>query len=263
MEGTAAAASASSLLIDNGAKVTIQTSAPVSISGILNLRRATSQLNIMGDLVFTTSTTVHWDCSDGDDVRICAKIFVSGSVYLNGVVRITVDLQHPIMERKGADVAMGSLLGAVDRMGTFSAVHLDSVLKCAGATTSLSWSDFTLSGSTRCIDICRDPLVQKCPAVVPAPAVAAAAAAEKGGEVEVQEERKEREEENEKQMWSGWFVVLCIVVGGGAVFLGVMKIKRRGWNTSNNNSRRPIPLDDGEKLAELVPYRDTVREVVH
>ena len=231
MEEVPRANTAGHIIVDNGAILTVKSSGMTSVAGLLDLRQARSQFNVMGDITFASSSMVTWECSGGDAVRICGRIFVSGSAYMSGTANITVDtMKHPIVARVDAEVAMGSLLSTVDRNGKFDRVAIDSVLRCAGATTSWSWSDFTLQVSTRCTDICRSestcPLAPRGPVLTPSSYLADM---DNEGEDDDKDENGE-EDENEDEDESGaftWAVVgLLAVACVGVVWYLV--VKRRG-----------------------------------
>ena len=245
------------IIVDNGAILTVKSSGMTSVAGLLDLRQAGSQFNVMGDITFASSSTVIWECSGSDAVRICGRIFVSGSAYMSGTANITVDtIKHPIVARVDAEVAMESLLSTVDRNGKFDRVVIDSVLRCAGATTSWSWSDFTLQVSTRCTDICRSentcPPASRGPVLTPSSYLAAMdneGADEEDGD-ENEDENGEVDKNEDESGAVTWAVVGLLVVA----CVGVVWFKRRG---KYSNPRIPIPLgDDGNGVTELPPYHD-------
>ena len=142
------------ILLDRGGQLTTKMSTPLNLPGRLDILQANSQFHAMGDLVFSASSLVTWSCSGGDDVRVCGTLFVMGSAYMAGNAHIVSDVNNPVVARKDADVAHDSLLSTVDRMGKFTKISMDDALRCSGATTSWSWSDFSLAVSTHCAAAC-------------------------------------------------------------------------------------------------------------
>jgi hypothetical protein len=252
------------IIVDQGGKIYSKMSAPLTISGLLEIRQATSQFNSMSDLRFTSSSIVTWECSAGDDVHLCGRILVSGTAYLSGTANITSDkVKNPIISRSDVDMATGSLISAVDRMGQFDVINLDDVFVCAGATTSWSWSAFTMRVSTRCTQICQTKSV--CTVLPPSSAPKEENDDEDEDEEDEDEDEDEEGEQDEKNSGNkngaGVFYYLSVVgvaffVCIGVIGLVVRKIRR------NNSYTRGTQLSDAEEEegleleASLPPYRD-------
>ena len=242
--------------IDDGGKLTSKMSTPLSLPGSLDILKSTSTFHVLGDLTLFTTSVVKFGCSGGDAVHVCGRLFVSGSVSVAGTVSIVANVQNPIMKRTdiGTDIAHESLIAAVDRSGTFEMELIDSALTCAGATTSLSWSDFSLIVSTRCADACMsNSSLKTCPAIIPT--VPPSSIPTKNGNGNNRNNSSNNgttpSSQNEylesKNFW-GWFIFVIFILIG---FVSFVVLRHR--YSSFQDSRIPIPIS----LSELAPaYHD-------
>ena len=253
------------IIVAGGAQLTTKMSTPMGLPGRLTLH-GHSLFHAMGDVVFKPSSFLTWICGerldeDDDvdvDVHVCGRLIVSGTMYASGEAHIQAD-RNGLVARGGASTLSGnseisssfSLVSAVDRMEKFQSVVIDATLQCAKATTSWSWSDFSLSVSLLCASLCaRDSSQQQCtslPSASPAPSSQQQQQqqqpAEKSDKEENLEKDKNETDESGRPMGSWLFVgVLVGMVAVAVAAIVVLALRNR----RKEGGRRKLATTDGD-----------------
>ena len=259
------------IIVAGGAQLATKMSTPMGLPGSLTLH-GHSLFHAMGDVVFKPSSFLTWICGekrdskDDDvdvDVHVCGRLIVSGTMYASGEAHIQAD-RNGLVARGGASTLSGnseisssfSLVSAVDRMEKFQSVVIDATLQCAKATTSWSWSDFSLSMSLLCASLCaRDSSHQQCtslPSASPAPSSQQQQQpAEKSDEKDENLEKDKNETDESGRSMGSWLFVGVLIGMVAVAVAAVVVLALR--NRSKEGGRRKLATIDGDSdKVELV-----------
>ena len=102
--------------------------------------------------------------------QIAGNIFVEGRCVIDGGMAVVrQDSEQPVKVDAGLGMTVSSLMSAVEFSGNFDSIVLGKQVECARASTSESWSSFSVLVSSRCLSQCAER--QTCTDDVPSPAV--------------------------------------------------------------------------------------------
>eukprot|EP00946_MAST-07B_sp_MAST-7B-sp1_P002947 g2947.t1 len=169
----------STIVVASGAHFSIvDRSSPLRVtrSSMVHVRHASSKLQVSGGLMSEKGAIFLWTLggNSADPLKfvsqIAGNIFVEGRCVIDGGMAVVrQDSEQPVKVDAGLGMTVSSLMSAVEFSGNFDSIVLGKQVECARASTSESWSSFSVLVSSRCLSQCAER--QTCTDDVPSPAV--------------------------------------------------------------------------------------------
>ena len=218
LNSSSATTKRSTIEIASGATfATTDHSSPLRVTGaaMVHLRHASSSFQVGSDLASENGARFLWTLGGNSAEpqkfmsQIAGNIYVEGNCVIAEGTTAVVQQDRNVPVKATAEIGktVSSLISAVDFTGKFDNVVLGEQVKCAGATTSESWSSFSLLVSSRCLSQCAVHSTCRTEVVVPSAAGAGSDTTDTGS---VGEASGSRDEDSDVMS----FVVAVFVVMG-------------------------------------------------
>ncbi len=168
----------STVMIASGATFTkTERAFPLHVTGaaVVHLLHASSSLQVGSDLISESGARFLWTLGgkSADPQKMVSQI--AGNIYVEGncviasgtTAVVQQDRKVPVKATIEIGETVSSLMSAVDFSGNFDSIILGEQVQCARATTSESWSSFSILVSSQCLSQCAAEGMCKTEIVVP------------------------------------------------------------------------------------------------